>query len=235
MTVHVQRRTIPPVANPRPPRIAVVNETGGAGKTTLAISVAVWWVTAYRQPAALLDTDHTRGVAVAADILARTDTAVSLPKLTYATSTADRLAVLLDRVADRMVVIDTPPLINTAAVRRVAGLADLVLIPGSTSETRSIVATARRLPGVTCAAVITKTTTTTLRGQLGATRMDDLNRVLPIAGIIRRNQGLADSYDLGQRPDQMPGPYWRRWAEDMDLLFGRLTRFIPIPTPPQGV
>lgn len=106
--------------------IAVAQQKGGAGKSTLAANLAVALAEGGAR-AALLDTDPQASLARWMELRAKRPKALPLP---FQAQAGWRVAGALDRLrreADT-VVIDTPPHVETDA-RAVIRAADLVLVP----------------------------------------------------------------------------------------------------------
>jgi chromosome partitioning protein len=106
--------------------IAVAQQKGGAGKTMLAAQLAV--ALAESATVAVLDIDPQGSLTIWGKLRAAAPKAAQ--KITCATTAGWRLTTELDRLkaAHDIVLIDTPPVIDTDA-RRAIRAADLVLVP----------------------------------------------------------------------------------------------------------
>jgi chromosome partitioning protein len=106
--------------------IAVAQQKGGAGKTMLAAQLAV--ALAESATVAVLDIDPQGSLTIWGKLRATAPKAAQ--KITCATTAGWRLTTELDRLksAHDIVLIDTPPVIDTDA-RRAIRAADLVLVP----------------------------------------------------------------------------------------------------------
>ena len=102
--------------------IAVVSQKGGAGKTTLALALAV--ETAKRGPAAVIDIDP-QGTAVAWRDMR---TAAEPPVTSTQANRLERIKAAAENGGARLVAIDTPAQSSEAALRA-AEAADLVVVP----------------------------------------------------------------------------------------------------------
>ncbi|MFL1460990.1 ParA family partition ATPase [Roseococcus sp. DSY-14] len=104
--------------------IAVAQQKGGAGKSTLAANLAV--ALAEDAPVTLLDTDPQQSLARWHAIRV----AQGHPPLPFDTPSGWRVGNALDRLrrADGFVVLDTPPQVEADAARALRA-ADLVLVP----------------------------------------------------------------------------------------------------------
>jgi chromosome partitioning protein len=105
--------------------IAVAQQKGGAGKTTLTANLAAFWAVARR--VALLDIDPQRSLTRWNSVR---EGRSGVAPLTLSDVSGWRLPNELDRLRREsdIVLIDTPPQIDTDA-RRAVRAADLVLIP----------------------------------------------------------------------------------------------------------
>jgi chromosome partitioning protein len=106
--------------------IAVAQQKGGSGKTMLTAQLAV--ALSEGAKVAVLDIDPQGSLTIWGKLRAAAPKAGA--KITYATTAGWRLTGELDRLkaAYEIVLIDTPPVIDTDA-RRAIRAADLVLIP----------------------------------------------------------------------------------------------------------
>jgi chromosome partitioning protein len=106
--------------------IAVAQQKGGAGKTMLAAQLAV--ALAKTATVAVLDIDPQGSLTIWGKLRATAPKAAH--KITCVTTAGWRLTTELDRLkaAHDIVLIDTPPVIDTDA-RRAIRAADLVLVP----------------------------------------------------------------------------------------------------------
>ena len=103
--------------------IAVINQKGGTGKTTLALNLAAGL--ARRAPTAVIDADPQRSIS---QWIAMGDDEHALPVATpIGTDPAATIAQLKQR--HRYVVVDCPPTVQGAVIDAVMSAADRVLIP----------------------------------------------------------------------------------------------------------
>lgn len=130
-----------------------------------------------------------------------------------------------------LLIVDTSPRLEDDALRQIAAVVDLVLVPGAIDEFGAILQTVRTLrERVTTPvkAVITRTTRQVLAsvdGQEILGRLADLG--VPVVGALHQNRGLAQCLTYGWRPPNMlPAERRARWVTDID---GILTRALPSP------
>ena len=103
--------------------IAVINQKGGAGKTTLALNLAVGL--SRRARTAVADADPQRSIS---QWIAMGENQSALPVCTsIGVDTGPELARLKQN--NRYVVVDCPPSVQGAVIEAVLAAADLVLIP----------------------------------------------------------------------------------------------------------
>lgn len=103
--------------------IAIVNQKGGSGKTTLALNLAAGL--ARRAPTAVADADPQRSIS---QWIALAEDTSALPVVTQiGTSAAAAIARL--KKTHRYVVVDCPPTVQGPVIQGVMAAADLVLIP----------------------------------------------------------------------------------------------------------
>ena len=103
--------------------IAVVNQKGGTGKTTLALNLAAGL--ARRAPTAVIDADPQRSIS---QWIAMGADANDLPAVTQI-GTAPAAAIASLKQNHRYVVVDCPPAVQGPVMEAVMASADLVLIP----------------------------------------------------------------------------------------------------------
>jgi len=103
--------------------IAVINQKGGTGKTTLALNLAAGL--ARRAPTAVIDADPQRSIS---QWIAMGDDENALP---VATPIGDNPAATIAELkkSHRYVVVDCPPTVQGAVIDAVMAAADRVLIP----------------------------------------------------------------------------------------------------------
>lgn len=103
--------------------IAIINQKGGTGKTTLALNLAAGL--ARRAPTAVADADPQRSIS---QWIAMGEDASALPVATQIdASPAEAIARLKQR--HRYVVVDCPPTVRGHVIEAVMASADLILIP----------------------------------------------------------------------------------------------------------
>ncbi len=103
--------------------IAVINQKGGTGKTTLALNLAAGL--ARRGPTAVIDADPQRSIS---QWIAMGGGEHALPVATpIGTNPAATIAHL--KQSHRYVVVDCPPTVQGAVIEAVMATADVVLIP----------------------------------------------------------------------------------------------------------
>ena len=105
--------------------ITIAQQKGGAGKTTLAVSLAAWF--ARRMRVALFDIDPQHSAARWHRLREHRP---QLPRLAFSDVAGWRLAGELDRLraAHDLIIIDSPPHVETDA-RLAVRAADLILVP----------------------------------------------------------------------------------------------------------
>ena len=103
--------------------IAIVNQKGGTGKTTLALNLAAGL--AQRASTAVLDADPQRSISQWAELAEDTST---LPVVTQIKAPVAPVIARLKK-AHRYVVIDCPPTVQGPVIEGIMANADLVLIP----------------------------------------------------------------------------------------------------------
>lgn len=103
--------------------IAVLNQKGGTGKTTLALNLAAGL--ARRAPTAVADADPQRSIS---QWIGMSEEVNALPRVTQVD--VDPAATLVRLKRDyRHVVVDCPPAVKGPIIEAVMGAADVVLIP----------------------------------------------------------------------------------------------------------
>lgn len=103
--------------------IAVINQKGGTGKTTLALNLAAGL--ARRAPTAVIDADPQRSIS---QWIGMSQSDQDLPVATaISDNPADTIAAL--KKSHRYVVVDCPPIVKGAVIDAVMAAADRVLIP----------------------------------------------------------------------------------------------------------
>jgi chromosome partitioning protein len=112
--------------------LTIAQQKGGAGKTTLAISLAVHYADA-GQSVALLDTDPQGSLG--RWFMTRRERTGGAPRLEFATASAWGVSYECEKLRREhdVVIVDTPPKID-ADLRPALREADLVLIPVATSQ-----------------------------------------------------------------------------------------------------
>ena len=103
--------------------IAIVNQKGGSGKTTLALNLAAGL--ARRAPTAVADADPQRSISQWISLAEDTS---ALPVVTQIGASASAAIARLKKT-HRYVVIDCPPSVQGPVIQGVIASADLVLIP----------------------------------------------------------------------------------------------------------
>ena len=103
--------------------IAVINQKGGTGKTTLALNLAAGL--ARRAPTAVIDADPQRSIS---QWIAMGDETRDLSAATQI-GTAPAATIARLKHEHRYVVVDCPPAVQGAVVEAVMASADVVLIP----------------------------------------------------------------------------------------------------------
>lgn len=103
--------------------IAIVNQKGGTGKTTLALNLAAGL--ARRAPTAVIDADPQRSIS---HWMALAEDNSALPLVTEIKSSAAPVIARLKK-NHRYVVIDCPPTVQGPVIEAVMASANLVLIP----------------------------------------------------------------------------------------------------------
>ena len=109
--------------------IAVLNQKGGTGKTTLALNLAAGL--ARRAPTVVADADPQRSISQWISMgmaMATSEDAQGLPPVTQIGADAVATFTRLKR-AYRHVVVDCPPTVQGPIIEAVMGAADVVLIP----------------------------------------------------------------------------------------------------------
>lgn len=103
--------------------IAVINQKGGTGKTTLALNLAAGL--ARRAPTAIVDADPQRSIS---QWIAMGGNENALPRVTQV---GDSAAAVISHLKKnhRYVVVDCPPAVQGAAIEEIMASADRVLIP----------------------------------------------------------------------------------------------------------
>lgn len=103
--------------------IAVINQKGGTGKTTLALNLAAGL--ARRAPTAVADADPQRSIS---QWIAMGEDATALPAVTQIdASPAEAIARLKQH--HHYVVVDCPPTVRGDVIEAVMAIADVILIP----------------------------------------------------------------------------------------------------------
>lgn len=204
---------------PRPPRIVAVSTKGGVGKTTTIVTLATMWAERTGQ-ALVWDTDDQDEGSALAWLDATAD---KVPGLLWKRGTAVELAAVADNLTVPLFV-DTPPRIGDEALGVVARLADLLVIPGSLDERRTIVQTARALdvlaPGRPYVAVITRSLSTSLASSAGGDIVRQLHAAgVPVAGSIRHTTTVARLPVEGRLPTEIVGAMADPVAADLAALF----------------
>lgn len=103
--------------------IAIVNQKGGSGKTTLALNLAAGL--ARRAPTAVADADPQRSIS---QWISMGEDASALPVVTELETSASATITRLKKT-HRYVVIDCPPTVRGPVIDAVMASADVVLIP----------------------------------------------------------------------------------------------------------
>jgi CobQ/CobB/MinD/ParA nucleotide binding domain len=203
----------------RPPRIVAVSTKGGVGKSTVTVALASLWADRTGQ-ALIWDTDDQDEGSATAWLDATDD---KVPGLMWRRGTGPELAAVVDQLAVP-VFVDTPPRIGDDALRVVANLADLLVIPGSLDERRTIVQTARALdvlaPGRPYVAVITRTLSVTYASAEGMDVVRQLHSVgIPVAGSIRLTRTISSLPTSRRLPTEVVGAMADPVATDLASLF----------------
>ena len=103
--------------------IAILNQKGGTGKTTLALNLAAGL--ARRAPTTVADADPQRSIS---QWIGMSEDAQGLPPVTQIGADAVATFTRLKR-GYRYVVVDCPPTVHGPIIEAVMGAADVVLIP----------------------------------------------------------------------------------------------------------
>jgi chromosome partitioning protein len=104
-------------------RIAITNQKGGTGKTTLALNLAAGLH--QRDSTIILDTDPQKSISQWAHINESGD----LPEVQHVRDNADLAQLLNEANKHRYVVLDCPPTLQTRTVGDVLRNVDIALIP----------------------------------------------------------------------------------------------------------
>lgn len=122
-----------------------------------------------------------------------------------------------------LLVVDTSPRLEDDALRQIAAVVDLVLVPGAIDEfgaTLQTVRTLRQRVETPVQAVITRTSSQVLASQDARDILAQLDREgIYVAGSLHQNRGLAQCLTYGLRPTQItPAERRERWRNDIDEL-----------------
>lgn len=104
--------------------IAVINQKGGTGKTTLALNLAAGL--ARRGPTAVADADPQRSIS---QWIAMGETEGVLPAATQINDTAPAATIAQMKQHHHYVVVDCPPTVQGPVIEAIMASANLVLIP----------------------------------------------------------------------------------------------------------
>ncbi len=106
-----------------PLRIAITNQKGGTGKTTLALNLAAGLH--QRGSTVILDTDPQRSVSQWASLNEGGD----LPEVQHVQEESDLTEIFRGMQKHRYLVLDCPPTLQTQTVQKVLSNVDIALIP----------------------------------------------------------------------------------------------------------
>jgi len=206
--------------------IAAISTKGGTGKTAVSVCLACWWA-AEGHHVYLIDTD-SQDTESATWWLDHTDDA--LQTLSWVETTTNGLARKIPSIDADYVIVDTPPRIDDKGLLAVAQAVDLVLIPGSTLETPSMIQTAKTITQASStplASVYTREATTTMDSRTAFDGRAQLASIgAPVIGRIRRYAAMNAAPIHGKRPDQIELHAREQLGHDIKQLANNIIRKI---------